>query len=341
MQRAGAVGDRQQLLARDELVIRQVHELEGRPQPARHSLERLGERLLDGVGEHLAVLLAEFQFSARDGILIAAAGIEEQRGCARMVRLQVELGKTRIVAAPAGPREGGWVAGISEQDAQQLAFLALDGENRHVVINRAFQRRPFGQHLGHLRLGVLAAIDGERALAFPLEQFRRLEVVQGFRHRLDHLVFHPVRVLSDQLPLLIVQGVVVDQVVLEDGAAVVVREREHEFGTVQREAPVHLGIKALVDRLRHAHVIGGRHDRAFAVFRLESQHLDPKVMDLAVRYAPRSIPGQPHRGCRRNHAAPETRPPTQFLSTCISGGPARDQGKHNQRLDNPRQSLHG
>jgi len=153
----------------------------------------------------------------------------------------------------------------SDEHAEQLAAVAAHGQDRHVVIDHALERFARGPQRGDLGLGVFPSIDGERALAFALVELGRLQVLQGLAYGRHHLVLHPIRVLGHQTPLRVVQGVVVHQVVLEHRPAVIVREGQHELGPIQREASAQLGVEALVDRLRHAHVIGGGEDHAFAV----------------------------------------------------------------------------
>mgnify|MGYP003337226559 CR=1 FL=1 len=83
--------------------------------------------------------------------------------------LEVALRVAGIVGAPLLEGERGGVAGVADGDPTDGFRSGRTGfphdEHRHVVIDRPAERRARGEHARHLRLGVVAAVDGEAACA--------------------------------------------------------------------------------------------------------------------------------------------------------------------------------
>ena len=206
-----------------------------------------------------------------------------------------------------------------------LERRAADRQHRHVVVHDALQRLALGQQLRNIGFGVFSAVDGERTLTLALEQPPRLQVLQRIAHRVRRLLFHPLGVLVNESPLLVVEGVVVHQIVPQYGAAVVVTEGQHELRSLEAKPGVHFRVEPLVDRLGYAHVVSGGQDHALATWLLQRQRLHPQVMDLTVWSALGPVAGQPHRRARRNDTTADTDLPGHFVTPPRGGGPADDE----------------
>ena len=283
--------------------------------PLPNGLQRLLQCFLDADGQHVAVLLAQFDASPRQRVLIAAAGVDEHRHRAGMVLFELELREAGIVAAPGEEAERRRMAGVAEEDRRQFAVRPRHGHHRHRVIDRPRQRLALGQQRGHVGLAVVAAIDGERRLAFADLQTRRREIRQRLADQLDAAVDHQRRVFLDQLHLLGLDRIVVDQVVAQPRAAVVVREGEHHLLALELELFGQLGEDAIAHALGHALKVAGDEHDAIAAGVFEGEGLHPQVVQLAVRRALRAVAGEPDGFLRRDDGLGDAGLPSGLLGS--------------------------
>jgi hypothetical protein len=90
------------------------------------------------------------------------------------------------------------------------------------MIDRPDQRLAAGDQVGHVRFAVVPPVDGERRPPLPQVQMRGGERRQRLSHHFHAPRHHPVCVLAHQFDLFRFDGIIIDQVIPQPRAAVIV-----------------------------------------------------------------------------------------------------------------------
>src|SRR5262245_7126832 len=122
----------------------------------------LGDRFLDGDGEFLTVLFAQFDLASRKRVGIRAAADPEEGQRARVLLLDLDLGEPRVIAAPLVELHRRVVTRIAEHDGFQIPLRVFDLEHWDGVIDRSFRVAVVDDPL----LGHLPAVDREAGGSF-------------------------------------------------------------------------------------------------------------------------------------------------------------------------------
>ena len=268
--------------------------------------------LFDAHGQHVPVLLAELQLAAGQGVLVAAAGVNEHRQCAGMIFLDLDLGVTGVVPAPLGETERGRVAGVAEQDRSQAAVFSGDRHHGHGVVDRANQGLPGGQQRRHVGLTVVSPVDPESRSALSGVNRRRLQVGQGTADQFDTASDHPVGIFPDQFLLRLFDRVVINQVFTQSRATMVVRESEHDLVTIELEFLLHLLEDPVAHSLGHALEVAGDQHHSVALPVIQGQGFHPQLVQCLGRDSPAAVAGQPDIGPGSQDGLGQTGFPCRF-----------------------------
>ena len=182
-----------------------------------------------GVGQHVAVFLAQLDLAPGQWIGVAATADPEEGQGAGVFFFQVLLGKPGVVAAPLEELHRRVVASIAEDHRPQFAIRRRYAEDRHVVIDRPAEGRALLHEQRHFFLFVVPPINGKSGGPHSHGQSGWFQIVQCRADRLDRPVAELVGVGPDLLGLFGRHVVHVGEVVAEDRAAVSVRAGEHEL----------------------------------------------------------------------------------------------------------------
>ena len=99
------------------------------------------------------------------------------------------------------------MAGVAEHDAGQFSVNIAGREDRHIVVDRAFQWGAGGPEFGHVGLGVLPPVDREPGRADRVTQRHRLQLSDGRVDGRENLARQLVRVVQDSAGLFVVEKI--------------------------------------------------------------------------------------------------------------------------------------
>ena len=257
-----------------------------------HEFEFALHRHRDGVGEFLAVLLAQFDLPSRLRIRIRAAAGPEHRDRAGKGFFDSDLRVPRVVAAPLQTVESRVVTRVTEHDRFRFVVLPRDDQDRNRVIDgtagvlaidNAFLRR-------------LAPVHRESRFTVCELQRRGFEVLHGRADEFDQIGLEFPGVCVDFVGLVRGESVHIDEVLAHDRAAVRVRRGQHQFLPLDAEPLFDLGGDIDREVSRNADQVGRHENEPLAGRVFEADGFRVKLVQLPLGgFGARRVAGHPHR----------------------------------------------